>query len=242
METFLIFYSRSYWCLLIGYEMELIRFSFYGYREAARSSEKTALVAIACYWKNFEAAWIFLSEMYCKWKEGEADWQGLALNCILPDWIESIINYKELILSYNLLNFFPRTITNMKLLTRLDLSRNSIEKLPKELFEMKHLRSLNFSSNRVRLLPKVDEWSRSLKTLNLKENFLSVIDNSISQSELEDLNLSDNRLSFVPLCICEIKTLTTLDLSQNQNITVLPPDLAKLSKLEYLGTQRMKQV
>ena len=199
-------------------------------------------MAIACSWKNFDAAWIFLSEMYCKREKGKADWYDLALKSMRPEWIESIINYKELILSYNLLDSFPRTITNMKLLTRLDLSRNSIEKVPKELFEMKHLRSLNFSSNRVRFLPKVDEWTRSLKTLYLKENFLSVIDNSISQSELEDLNLSNNRLSCVPLCICEIKTLTTLDLSQNQNITVLPPDLAKLSKLKYLGTERMKQV
>ena len=222
--------------------MEPIRFSFYGCREAARSSEMTALVAVACSWTNFDAAWIFLSEMYCKREKGKADWKALALESMRPEWIENIINYRELILSYNLLDFFPHTITNMELLTWLDLSRNSIEEVPKELFEMKHLRSLNFSSNRVRFLPKVDEWSRSLKTLNLKENFLSVIDNSISQSELKVLNLSDNRLSCVPLCICEIKTLTSLDLSQNQNITVLPPYLAKLSKLEYLGIERMKQV
>ena len=199
-------------------------------------------VAVAFGYNNVEVAWIFLSEMYCKRKEEEADWHGLALNCILPEWVERIINYKKLILSHNLLDFFPRTITNMKLLTRLDLLRNSIEEVPKELFEMKHLRNLNLSSNRIQFLPKVDEWTKSLKILNLKKNFLRFIDNSISESELEDLNLSDNKLSTVPSCVCEIKTLQVLDLSQNQKITVLPPDLAKLSQLNFLGIEKMDQV
>ena len=199
-------------------------------------------MAVACKWENIEIAWTFLSEMYCKRKEEEADWHGLALNCILPEWIERIINYKKLMLSHNLLDFFPPTITNMRLLTKLDLSRNSIEKFPKELFEMKQLQHLNLSSNRIQFLPKVDEWTKSLKILNLKENSLGVIDDSISQSELEDLNLSENELSLVPLGVCEIKTLQVLDLSHNQNITVLPPDLAKLSKLNYLGIEKMNQV
>ena len=222
------------WCLLDSF--------FYGCREAVRSSEMTALVTVACNWKNFDAAWIFLSEMYCKRKEEEAEWQSLDLDCVRPEWIERIVEYRKLVLSHNSLGFFPGTITDMKLLTRLDLSKNYIEEFPKELFEMKHLRDLNLSTNRMRFFPKVDNWTKSLKTLNLKENFITFIDNSISQSELENLNLSDNKLSCVPLCICEVKTLTVLDISRNHNITVLPPDLAKLSKLEYLGIEKMKQV
>ena len=198
-------------------------------------------VAVAFGLDNFEVVWTFLSEVYCKRNE-EADWHGLDLNCVLPEWIERIINYRKLILSHNLLDFFPRTITNMKLLTRLDLFRNSIQEVPKELFEMKHLQNLNLSSNRIQFLPKVDEWTKSLKRLNLEKNFLRFIDNSISESELEDLNLSDNKLSTVPSCVCEIKTLQVLDLSQNQKITVLPPDLAKLSQLDFLGIEKMDQV
>ena len=205
-------------------------------------SDMKALVAVACEWKNFEIAWTLLSKFHCKREEEEADWHGLALDFVPPEWIENIIDYKKLTLSHNLLDFFPHTITNMKLLTRLDLSRNSIEEVPKELFEMKYLQNLNLSSNRIQFLPTLDRWTKSLKILNLKENSLVAIDDAISQSELEDLNLSANELSDVPFCVCKIKTLQVLDLSYNQNIKVLPRDLAKLSKLNYLGIEKMDQV
>jgi len=199
-------------------------------------------VAFACNWEHFEVAWTFLSEFHCKRKEEEADWHNLALKCIHAKWIERIINYKRILLSQNKLDIFPHEITKMKLLTQLDLSKNYIGKIPKKLFEMKHLRDLNLSSNRIQYLPTVKRWTKSLKTLNLRKNSLGVIDGSISKSELEDLNLSDNELSDFPSCVCKIKTLQVLDLSRNQNIKVLPPDLAKLSKLKYLGIEKMDQV
>ena len=199
-------------------------------------------VAVAFGLNNYETTWILLSEIYCKDNEGEADWHGLALSRLQSDWIKSIIQYKKLILSHNLLEVFPHGITKMSSLTRLDVSKNSIEEVPKALFELKYLRTLNLSSNQIRLLPKVDEWSKSIKMLNLKNNILRSVDSSIAGSALEDLNLSDNKLSSVQPCICEISTLQVLDLSQNQKITILPPELAKLSKLNFLGIDKMDQV
>lgn len=199
-------------------------------------------VAIAFGLAHFEVTRIFLFEIYCKSAEEEADWHGLALNRLLPEWIRGIISFKKLILSYNLLNIFPPEIANMQKLSKLDVSKNSIMEVPKEIFELKYLRSLNLSSNEIQYLPKVDEWSKSLKILNLKENNLRFVDGCMADSELEDLNLSYNELSSVQPCICEVKTLQVLDFSGNKKITVLPPDLAKLTKLNYLGIERMDQV
>ena len=199
-------------------------------------------VAVAFGLNNFDIAWVFLSEIYCKVEQGEADWHGLALSHLLPGWISGIIEYRRLILSHNLLESFPYGITDMKSLMRLDLSKNAIQEVPKELFELKNLRNLNLSSNQIQYLPKVNEWSKSIKILNLKKNWLRYLDSSIEESELEDLNLSDNKLSDVPLSVCEIHTLQDLDLSRNQKITSLPPELAKLSKLNFLGIEKMDQV
>ena len=199
-------------------------------------------VAVAFGLKRFDITWIFLSEVYCKFEQGEADWKGLKLSRLLPDWIKKIIDYKVLILSNNLLESFPRGITGMKSLRRLDLSKNAIQEVPMELFELKNLRNLNLSSNQIQFLPEVNEWSKSIKVLNLNKNWLRSLDSSIEDSELEDLNLSDNELSAVPMSICEISTLQTLNLSQNQKIKVLPPELAKLSRLNFIGIEKMDQV
>lgn len=200
-------------------------------------------VSIAFGLAHYEVTKIFLFEIFCKEKEAEADWHGLALSRLLPDWIRGIIGYKKLILSHNSLNSFPREIVGMQHLSTLNLTKNSIEEdLPKEIFELRHLRSLNLSFNQIHYLPKVDEWSKSLKILNLKGNKLRFVDYSIADSELEDLNLAQNELSAVQPCICDIKTLQVLDLSKNKKITVLPPDLAKLSNLNVLGLEQMEQV
>ena len=199
-------------------------------------------VAVAFGLNHYDATWIFLSEIYCKNQDGEADWHGLALSRLQSDWIKCIMDYKKLILSHNLLEVFPHGIIKMSSLIRLDLSKNSIEEVPKALFELKHLRNLNLSSNQIKSLPEVNEWSKSMKILNLKKNILRHVNPSIAKSELEDLNLSDNKLSSVQTYICEISTLQVLDLSQNQKITILPPELAKLSKLNFLGIDKMDQV
>ena len=199
-------------------------------------------VAIAFGLAHFEVTRTLLFEIYCKPGDEEVDWHGLALNRLLPEWVIGILNYKKLILSHNLLESIPCEITEMHHLARLDLAKNSIEEVPKELFELKNLRNLNLSSNEIQYLPKVDEWSKTMKILNLKGNSLRFVDFSIADSELEDLNLAQNELSSVQQCICQIKTLQVLDLSENKKITILPPDLAKLSKLNYLGIENMDQV
>lgn len=212
------------------------------FREAARAIDMAFPVSIALSQGNLKIAKIFLFEIYCNKILLEADWHGLALGRVLPEWLKEIDDYKRVVLSHNLLTKVPDGLIDMKNLLKLDLAKNSIEEVPKEIFELKQLRNLNLLSNDIRYLPNVSEWSKAMKVLNLKENNLRFLDDSIAESELEDLNLAENNLGHVPECICEIKTLQTLDLSRNKFITILPPDLAKLTKLNYLGIEHMDQV
>uniref|UniRef100_A0A674N2Z7 protein-serine/threonine phosphatase n=1 Tax=Takifugu rubripes TaxID=31033 RepID=A0A674N2Z7_TAKRU len=118
-----------------------------------------------------------------------------------------------------------------------DLSCCSLEQLPPNLF-----------------------YSQDLTHLNLKHNFLSA-DQRLQQlqrfSRLRSLNLSNNHLSQFPLAICDIPTLTEVNLSCNylvsvpcsvgamtnlqtflldgNNLNELPGELGSLQRLSYLG-------
>eukprot|EP00794_Sanderia_malayensis_P020289 gene20289-22275_t len=210
-------------------------------RKAACAVDMAFPVSIALNEEHYDVAKVIVFENYCN-IQGEADWHGLALSNIQPSWIEEIRSYKKLVLSHNNLNTVPIKIIKMKHLLRLDLAKNVIDEIPKEIFELPLLRNLNLSNNEISQLPKVNEWSKSMKILNLEGNNLRVLHESIEQSELEDLNLSRNSLIVIQDCICNIKTLTTLDFSSNSSITVFPPELAKLTKLSFFGMKNMSQV
>ncbi|KAJ8012143.1 hypothetical protein DPEC_G00065610 [Dallia pectoralis] len=118
-----------------------------------------------------------------------------------------------------------------------DLSCCSLEQLPPNLF-----------------------YSQDLTHLNLKHNFLPT-DHRLHQlqrfSGLRSLNLSNNRLGLFPLAICDIPTLTEVNLSCNYLTSVdqavgsmtnlqtflldgnclceLPSELGSLQRLSYLG-------
>ncbi|KAG8014191.1 PH domain leucine-rich repeat protein phosphatase 1 [Nibea albiflora] len=118
-----------------------------------------------------------------------------------------------------------------------DLSCCSLEQLPPNLF-----------------------YSQDLTHLNLKHNFLPA-DQRLQQlqrfSRLRSLNLSNNHLSQFPLAICDIPTLTEVNLSCNYLVSVpssvgamanlqtflldgnsldeLPNELGSLQRLSYVG-------
>ncbi len=214
----------------------------FDFRKAASSVDMAFPVSIALNKNHNEAAKIIVFEKYCDHRQGEADWHGLALSIIQQSWVEEIRNYKKLVLSHNILHVVPSNIVKMQNLLRLDLSKNYILEVPREIFELPLLRNLNLSYNDITMLPKVQEWNKSMKILNLQANSLRTVNESIEKSELEDLNLSDNNLMLIPECICNVKSLTTLDISRNRQITVFPPELAKLTKLSFFGMRNMDQV
>ncbi|CAB1317396.1 unnamed protein product [Coregonus sp. 'balchen'] len=100
-----------------------------------------------------------------------------------------------------------------------DLSCCSLEQLPPNLF-----------------------YSQDLTHLNLKHNFLPT-DHRLHQ--LQSLNLSNNQLGQFPMAICDIPTLTEVNLSCNyltntflldgNCLSELPSELGSLQRLGYLG-------
>ena len=213
-------------------------------RDAAREVDMAFPVSIAVNEARFASAKIIVFESYCSMGKGEADWHGLALSVIQHTWIDEIINFRKLMVSHNTLKELPDSVTKMKNLLRLDVSHNNLTEIPKELFELPLLRNLNVSFNYLEELPEVTagEWSNSIKILNVRANTLKTLPGTIADSCIEDLNLADNSLYHVPPSVCHVKTLTNLDISRNRYITVLPPDLGKLSKLTTLGLKGMDQV
>ena len=201
-------------------------------------------VSIAVHEARFASAKVIIFERYCSMGKAEADWHGLALSVIQHTWIDEIINFTKLMVSHNMLKELPDNVTKMKNLLWLDVSHNKLTEIPKELFELPLLRNLNVSFNFLEELPQVTtgEWSNSIKILNVRANLLETLPDTIAESCIEDLNLADNSLNHVPPSVFHMKTLTNLNISGNRYITVLPPDLEKLSKLTTLELKGKDQV
>ena len=175
-------------------------------------------------------------------KEQSAAWSQLSLVEVYSEWFLEIQSFQNLSLAENKLQYVPPALLKMQKLTRLDLSFNKICEIPHEIFNMPCLRWLDLKGNEIRAFPPVSSWSKFLTYLNLSGNKLTKIDNSIADSNMQDLNLARNRLAYVPDCIWNIDSLKNLWLSGNSYIEALPPDLAKLKNLAYLEIKDMVKV
>uniref|UniRef100_A0A096LVP8 protein-serine/threonine phosphatase n=1 Tax=Poecilia formosa TaxID=48698 RepID=A0A096LVP8_POEFO len=122
------------------------------------------------------------------------------------------------------------------------------------------INSVDLSCCSLELLPPNLFYSHDLTHLNLKHNFLPA-DHHLQQlqrfSRLRSLNLSNNHLGQFPLAICDIPTLTEVNLSCNymdsvpssvgamsnlqtflldgNSLSELPCELGSLQRLSYLG-------
>ena len=101
-----------------------------------------------------------------------------------------------------------------------DLSRCSLNCLPKYLFLNKNLAALNLSHNF--MLERVEDATVSPQP----EGWINDI---YRFANLKILSLSDNNLVHFPVPVCNIVTLSELDLSCNR-IRVIPQDIQKLKK------------
>uniref|UniRef100_A0A3B5M8V8 protein-serine/threonine phosphatase n=1 Tax=Xiphophorus couchianus TaxID=32473 RepID=A0A3B5M8V8_9TELE len=118
------------------------------------------------------------------------------------------------------------------------------------------INSVDLSCCSLELLPPNLFYSHDLTHLNLKHNFLPA-DHRLQFSRLRSLNLSNNHLGQFPLAICDIPTLTEVNLSCNymdsvpssvgamsnlqtflldgNSLSELPCELGSLQRLSYLG-------
>lgn len=178
----------------------------------------------------------------CNQAQKRIDWPKLALGDIDPLWLENVKWVEKLFLASNLLTSVPSNINILNKLCCLDLRKNQLRTIPASLLQMSSLRDLRLSENKIVELPKKCKWSPSLKTLNLNDNSLETLPKSMAQAKFSILYLARNNLYEVPLCICEITTLQSLDLSGNPRLTQLPPQMGRLINIEMLKLENLDQV
>ncbi|XP_068384379.1 PH domain leucine-rich repeat-containing protein phosphatase 2 isoform X3 [Eschrichtius robustus] len=102
-------------------------------------------------------------------------------------------------------------------ISTVDLSCHSLEEVPEHLF-----------------------YSQDITYLNLRHNFMQLerpggLDTFYKFSQLKGLNLSHNKLGSFPVLLCEISTLTELNLSCN-GFHDLPSQIGNLLKMNHLKT------
>ena len=126
---------------------------------------------------------------------------------------------------------------------KIHLQNNSLTSIPQCLMELPNLEELNLSNNKLQELPKLSGWSPSLASLDLSYNQLSSINpRDISAPALRSLNLAKNRFRSVPICVCSFTTLQILDLSENPDIMILPPEMGQLSSLFELNMKGLNDI
>ena len=88
--------------------------------------------------------------------------------------------------------------------------------------------------NKVTRLPHLSEWSESLENFDISNNKITSIEGSPLAKSITTLNLAHNSLDSVPQCISTFLSLQSLDLSYNSNITHLPLEMGRLTRLHTL--------
>ena len=180
-------------------------------------------IEVSIFEKKYEATKELLLSMDIDMGLKQVDWSELNLTILDPSWIYSIAPWVvSLKLVRNHLRMLPSEIFNATQLTSLDLSQNILEIVPIDLFSLPNLKYLSLGHNRLNEIPETSNWSASLLSLDLSENLLSTLPQGIRYSNIETLNLSRNQFKVVPKCLCCIRTLTSLDLSQMQISPHLP--------------------
>ncbi|KAI8441816.1 hypothetical protein MSG28_005502 [Choristoneura fumiferana] len=160
---------------------------------------------------------------------------------VLPDDIKRLVNLQSLLLFGNKLQEFNENITLLPKLKVLDISRNEIKSIPDTLNKMKELTSINFSSNHIETMPKFVDFP-NLITVNVSNNKLSdFIDlENANLPHLTDMNLKGNAITSIPSYIAQsLPSLKNFDMGDNQ-VKVLPGELANLQKLKELNLKGNK--
>ncbi|XP_064633559.1 leucine-rich repeat serine/threonine-protein kinase 2-like isoform X2 [Lineus longissimus] len=130
---------------------------------------------------------------------------------------------------------------HLQRLHTLKLSANNLRTkepfyIPKFILALPSLKVLDLSNNDLNGLPEPTNWSTNvLRELVINNNNISVLDLGPKDNKkwlpLERLNISKNKLKEIPKSIEGLLNLTSLDFSYNDQISTLPDELGKLSKV-----------
>ena len=187
--------------------------------------------------KNYTAVYELLLRTDCSKEEGHADWHGLALRLVDPQWLVAMASWvKKLSLMSNFLHVIPKEVGKLVHLQRLNLAHNDLETIPSELVLLPQLKSLTLAHNRLGELPDQGEWSSSLCVLNLNNNLLKDLPKSMRTTSLKQLRVAHNPLPELPHAICLCEGLESLDISET-HIAFLPNEMGRLTSLSELKTE-----
>jgi len=153
-----------------------------------------------------------------------------------PAGVESLVNLKDLDLSYNELVRVPEALYKLSSLVRLNLSNNEIMELSTLMDTWERLEYLNVSRNKLTELPGSLCKLTSLRKIYLNGNQVDFagIPASIGKlGNLEVFSASTNNLEMIPEGVCRCGKLKKLILNSNRLIT-LPDAIHSLTDLEVL--------
>lgn len=153
-----------------------------------------------------------------------------------PAGVESLVNLKDLDLSYNELVRVPEALYKLSALVRLNLSNNEIMELSTLMDTWVALEYLNVSRNKLTELPASLCKLANLRKIYINSNQIdfSGIPAGIGKlSNLEVFSASTNNLEMIPEGVCRCGKLKKLILNNNRLIT-LPDAIHFLSDLEVL--------
>jgi len=153
-----------------------------------------------------------------------------------PLGVESLVNLKDLDLSYNELVRVPEALYKLSSLVRLNLSDNEIMELSTLMDTWEALEYLNVSRNKLTELPAKVCTLKNLRKIYVNSNQIdfSGIPAGIGKlNNLEVFSASTNNLEMVPEGVCRCGKLKKLILNNNRLIT-LPDAIHYLTDLEVL--------
>jgi len=163
------------------------------------------------------------------------DLSGMGLADI-PLEYKSLVNLREVNVSYNFLTAVPKCLCLLPSLSILSLEGNYISLLfPDKLIPSTTLTVLNLNFNRISSLPADLVQLSNLEELYLSGNNIYQIPSFLTQlSNLRVLDMSYNQLTELPKLIGEMSSLRGLFVNNNQ-IKKLPVSLGSLPHLESLN-------
>ena len=175
-------------------------------------------LAIAC--DQMEAAKILLWHDHNS--NSKVSWGQLGLPVVHSLWVNDTSSIK----------FYEN-------LEHLDLRGNNLQSIAPEVFQLPVLNTLMLDVNELEGLPEVAKWTKTLRTLSLCKNRLESLPSSLGSSNVRNLKIQSNRFKTkIPLCVCNLVDLESLDFSDNPDIEALPLEMGKLSKIKSLKFDR----
>ncbi|XP_040572626.1 leucine-rich repeat protein 1 [Lepeophtheirus salmonis] len=162
---------------------------------------------------------------------------GVSLPMLAPVSLSEISKPKEKLFvqtkkDYPLSKGFPSSLTTLV------INQINLQRLDTRILKLRNLVTLNLDSCSLTQLPPVWDRLTQLASLQLSNNSLDTLPPEFCQGSLCDtlqiLDLRANKFRRLPRYICNLKSVHTLKVDNNELIE-FPPSVGKMNKLKYLS-------